>query len=382
MDTPTHMLLGGAFAYALLGPRLGRSAAVAGALGALAPDLDVFLAPLGDPALRYHLHRHFTHALPLAPLIGALAATPLLLLRRARGAPLALLAAGAVGCLTHGPLDQLTSYGTHLWWPFLAERTSWDAMPIVDPIFTLLLIAGLAAALWRARPRVALLALAPVLLYVGLGFLQRERAMSLQRTLAAERGDRIEHGRVLPTVGNLILWRSLYRTADGSLRADALRLPLWGEASIRRGEVGPRVVDLDPIAPPGSAARRRLDHFAGFADGFVIEIDAGSPDERLLADARFSLDTAGFRPLWGVRVRMAPEETVKDAGEDAPASEFAPEVAASGPIELTWQPTMNHRRRAARALLAEVAGTADGWVGVRGGETGPDGGPYDRIAEE
>lgn len=302
MDPVSHGLLGATAAFAALGGRIGRRAAVAGLVGGLIPDADVVLSRISDPALPFELHRHFTHALVLAPLFGAIAAAPLLAVPRWRDTPWLFLLAGAVGCATHGILDQFTSYGTHLWWPFIAERTAWDALSIIDPIVTLPLLAGLVAALLMRRASVATVTLAFVAAYAGLGFVQRERALSIQRDLAATRGDTIEHGRAMPTLGNLILWRSLYRTPEGMMRADSVRIPLWGDSTVREGRAPLPVADIAAFAEAGSDEHGRLVRLASFADGFVLARPLGDSGSTILFDARYSMETAGFEPMWGVRV--------------------------------------------------------------------------------
>lgn len=68
MDPLTHMALGGALAHAVMSRRC-RFALLAGAAGALLPDADVFLAGQGSSVAGYVLHRHFTHALVLIPVM-------------------------------------------------------------------------------------------------------------------------------------------------------------------------------------------------------------------------------------------------------------------------------------------------------------------------
>ena len=336
MDPVSHGLLGATAAFAVLGGRIGRRAAVAGLTGGLFPDADIFLAPVSDPALPFELHRHFTHAIVLAPLFGALAAAPLLLVPRWRDTPWLFLLAGAIGCLTHGILDQFTSYGTHLWWPFISERTAWDALSIVDPFVTLPLLIGLAIALALKRTNAASVTLAFVAAYTGLGFVQRERALTVQRELAAARGDTIEHGRAMPTLGNIILWRSLYRTPDGAMRADAVRLPLWGAAAVREGNAVEPVADLAAFAEEGSGEHGRLVRLSAFADGFLLARSLADTSSMVLYDARYSMDTAGFDPMWGVRV-----DRLRSIGGD----------------RLAWYSGTARREERMVELLAEIMGT-------------------------
>lgn len=355
MDPVSHGLLGATAAFVALGGRIGRRAAVAGLAGGLIPDADIFLAPISDPALPFELHRHFTHALVLAPVFGALAAAPLLLVPRWRDTPWLLLAAGAVGCLTHGLLDQFTSYGTHLWWPFISERTAWDGLSIVDPFITLPLLIGLAIALIRRHTVTAVATLAFVAAYAGLGLVQRERALDVQRSLAAARGDAIQHGRAMPTLGNLVLWRSLYRTADGQMRADSVRLPLWGPPSVREGVAAESVADLAAIAQPGSGEHGRLARLAAFSDGFVLARALADTSALVVYDARYSMETAGFEPMWGVRVEAH---------------------RAIGGERLVWHSAMERRRERMDEMLAEILGQGEHAQGAHGrGASGEDAAP-------
>lgn len=345
MDPVSHALLGATAAFAALGGRIGRRAAVAGLVGGLIPDADIFLAPVSDPALPFELHRHFTHALVLAPVFGALAAAPLLAVPRWRDTPWLFLLAGVIGCTTHGILDQFTSYGTHLWWPFISERTAWDALSIVDPFVTLPLLVGLLAALFLKRTKAAAVSLALVAAYTGLGFVQRERALAMQRGLAAARGDTIEHGRAMPTLGNLILWRSLYRTPEGTMRADAVRLPLWGGAAVREGAAAEPVAVLAEHAEEGGPEHGRLVRLAAFADGFVLARALADSSSVVLYDARYSMDTAGFEPMWGVRV-----DRFRSIGGD----------------RLAWQSGDSRRSERAGELLAEILGSTPAAAATEG----------------
>lgn len=337
MDPVSHGLLGATAAFAVLGGRIGPRAALAGLAGGIIPDADIFLAPVSDPALPFELHRHFTHALVLAPVFGALAATPFLAVPRWRESPWLLVLAGVVGCTTHGILDQFTSYGTHLWWPFIAERTASDALSIIDPFITLPLLIGLVAALFSKRGAVATATLAVVAAYTGLGFVQRERALSVQRDLAAARGDTIEYGRAMPTLGNIVLWRSLYRTPEGLMRADAVRLPIWASATVREGERPEPIADLGAFAEQGSSEFGRLSRLAAFSDGFVLARALADTSSVVVYDARYSMDTAGFDPMWGVRVDR---------------------YRAIGGERLAWHSATSRREERVSELLAEILGTA------------------------
>ena len=54
---------------------------------------------------------------------------------------------------THPLIDIFTVYGTQLFAPFSLTRVAWNALAIIDPFYSGILVAGLAAGLaWRRRP--------------------------------------------------------------------------------------------------------------------------------------------------------------------------------------------------------------------------------------
>ncbi len=325
VDPLTHCLLGAATARAVAGPRLGRAVFLLGALAAELPDLDVVIPT--DPALPMEWHRHWTHALCCAPLIGALAALPFLIAARWRREWKVVLAAAIAAAATHGVLDTCTSYGTYWLWPFIDRRLAWDVVSIIDPLFTGALIVGVAWAgkgdrsIFASRlmgppaahrrkwtcplfPRPARAALGVCLVYLGLGTVQHHRAAAVQRSLAESRGDRIERGRVMPTLGNLIVWRSLY-VSGGRLHADAVRAGAPGSAGAAATGQSLPVVQLDDLpfrAAEDEQVARVFAALRDFADGYVAQLP---DDPRIVGDMRYSLLTGGFEPLWGIKIELA-----------------------------------------------------------------------------
>lgn len=316
MDPVTHAFLGGALAQTALpfirtrtaspAPAWGlgwRLALVGAAAGTLA-DVDVFFRAWGDPALPWEVHRQFTHAIAFAPVGGLVALLPFLLFRfwRARFRPVA--AAAMLAYASHGLLDACTSYGTSLWLPFSRARSAWDLIAIIDPVFTLVLVAGVILAARRAHPAPAWAALALCAAYLGLGARQHGVAMAEIAQRARERGDAIERARALPTPANLVVWRGLY-VSGGLIHADGVRVPLLGAARFRPGTSVP-LFQSDGAAGSATADPREARiadvevRFQRFADGFAAR-DPEQPD--ILADMRYSLEVAAFAPLWGIRIQ-------------------------------------------------------------------------------
>jgi inner membrane protein len=326
MDPLTQSLLGGVAAHAACGRRLGRGAFLAGMVSGGIADLDLLWTGLGDPAVPFELHRHFTHALVFIP-AGALVATlALFLWRRCRASPRWTYLACLVGYATHAPLDLCTSYGTLIYWPFTSSREAIDIVAVIDPIFTGVLLVGGMAAMVRRSTRWSTAALLLGALYLGLGALQRERAQEAQAHLAARRGHTPERSRVLPTLGNLLVWRSIY-LYRGELHVDAARLPPLGRAAVRADGQLPvfRRETLPPRLQQDPRTQHVLEVFLEFADDYVARLP-GQPG--VIGDLRYSL-AGGLQPIWGVHL-----------GEDG-----------GGP---RWMDFHEHRPRALEALWLDL----------------------------
>jgi inner membrane protein len=150
MDPLTHGLLGLAVG-ALRRSERDRAAVLLGCvLAAELPDLD-YLWPAGNSVLHsLKAHRGLTHSVVAAPLV-ALAATLLTRLVFRRAAAPSVFAWSLPSVLfAHLLADAWTGWGTRLLLPFSDARVTLDWMMVVDPWFTLPLLAG---SLWGVRRR-------------------------------------------------------------------------------------------------------------------------------------------------------------------------------------------------------------------------------------
>jgi inner membrane protein len=165
MDPVTH-IASGLLAGRLLQDRFPtvRRALAFGVLGAWIPDVDSFIGLGPEAYLRDH--RAFTHSLlggAVLALVLALAFRPLA--RQLGTRTLFLWGYGLV--LLHEFLDLCTTYGTQLLWPFSDARLYLPALFIIDPIFTLPLLALIVLTFtWKEKRRaLAVLGLALCLAY-------------------------------------------------------------------------------------------------------------------------------------------------------------------------------------------------------------------------
>ncbi len=303
MDPLTHALAGATLAWAATGARLGRRALVIGAAAALLPDADVLIRSAADPLLAIEHHRGFTHSLLFVPIGGVAAALPFAArLDRVRRRWAAL--AGILAYASHALLDTATTYGTRLFWPFSRTRAGLDIISIIDPLFTLIVLAGAIAA-FAARRRIVAVTLALAVTWLAIGFVQRERASAAQLRVASSRGDRLARGAVFPTLGNTLVWRSIYETG-GALRIDRIRVPWFREAAYA-------AVTIVPLASRDAARGdermlRDFDRFAWFSDGWLARAPA---DPSVIGDARYSLRSDRYDPVWGIRLRPGADPPVE-----------------------------------------------------------------------
>jgi len=304
MDTITQAVIGAAAAQCGARPGRFRVAAIAGAIGGLMPDADVLIRWPTDPLLFIEFHRHFTHALVFIPVGAAIAAGLTRLLLRGRATFAELFLPCLLGVATHGLLDACTSYGTHLYWPFSDERIAWHVISIVDPLFTVSLLAGVLWTTWKRTGRAVRIGAAIALAYLGLCTVQQHRAEQVQVELVASRGHNAHSGQVKPSMGNNILFRAFYTHGD-HYYVDAIRVPWFGEPRVYPGGSTP-VLDRAAYEHRNaldSLRRADIDRFAHFSAGYLIE----DPQHcGVISDFRYAAVPNQIAPLWGIDVLGTP----------------------------------------------------------------------------
>ncbi len=298
MDPVTQGALGASVPQAVSTTRHIVAATVCGTLAGMAPDLDFLIRSPEDPLLYLKFHRQFTHALVFIP-VGSLLCAWLLhaLFARRQG-----LSFGRtylyclLGYATHGLLDACTSYGTQLLWPFSDERFAWNTISIVDPVFTLPLLALVITGVMRRSPLFARLALLWVVTYQGIGIAQHQRVTAVGERLAAEHGHAPLRLEVKPSFANLLLWKVIYEI-DGGYVTDAVRA--GRTVTVYPGSFIPRLdVARDlPWLDPASQQARDLARFGWFSRGFL----ALDPDNPLrVTDMRYSLVPNEAQGMWSI----------------------------------------------------------------------------------
>jgi inner membrane protein len=290
MDSVTQGLLGAAIGAAGFRRTLGRRAVAYGAALGVLPDLDMLSGMAGEWN-RLVWHRGPTHSLLLlalaVPLFGWLGWR----LGGRRGAWRSWAHLSAWALLTHPLLDWFTPYGTQLFNPVTWRRFAADGIAIIDPLYTLPLLAAVLLSLRREEARLArplavgALGLTSLYLLAGVGVSQHFAART--RRELAERGRGAARVRAMPvTLSCNTLWHVAARHPDGSVSSAMLPLIGGGETRYHRIDT-----DRGPLVEKALASREgRL--FAWFADGFLTAHREPGPaggTRVFLADRRYAL---------------------------------------------------------------------------------------------
>ncbi|MDJ0832908.1 MAG: metal-dependent hydrolase [Gammaproteobacteria bacterium] len=304
MDLLTQSLLGSAMAQSAAAPEKIRQAAIIGLLAGLSADLDILIRSSQDPLLNLEFHRHFTHSvffIPIAALLLSALFWPLF--RKHLSWPQILLFS-LLGFSLSGFIDACTSYGTSLLWPLSDERISFNIIAIVDPVFTLLLVVGISISLKRRNHQYARVFLLLAASYLLLGLLQNHRVQTLTEQYAMQQGHAPEQLLVKPTLGNLLLWRSIY-LHQGEYHINAFRLnPVTGDGNVIPGETIAQFKPWDHELPidMDSKIQSDIDRFAFFSDNYLA-LHPKLPDR--IIDVRFANLPHRVFPLWGIHYDLS-----------------------------------------------------------------------------
>jgi inner membrane protein len=217
MDSLTQATLGAAVGVAVMGRRRPVwQAALTGAVVGTLPDLDVFIDK-GDAVRDMVLHRAETHALFWQLLATPLVAAALALVTRSWADFRLWLVMVLAGFWTHALLDAMTIYGTRIALPFSDHPFGAGSLFIIDPLYTVPLLLGLAVtglsrARWRLRWNTAGLVVST--LYAGWSLAAQAHVVDRVMASTAAQGMTREQVLVTPTPFNTVLWRVVLVTDD------------------------------------------------------------------------------------------------------------------------------------------------------------------------
>lgn len=283
----------------LVGPVL-LLGAVAGAM----PDIDVVFSAPDDFFRMVRVHRGITHSLFFAftagPILGWLIARwrahkeggpP-----NTRGWILAITAA----VLSHPLLDVLTPYGTQLLQPFSDARLAIHAMPIIDPLYTTVLLIGCIWASRSIRPQaIAIGALLISSAYLALGWQLGVQAREIGRDDLIATGVQVDRIEAFPTI--LQPWQRQVVARSGDLDRVGL-ISMWAPCTpvwtTTPSASGPQV-DLLLQSDEGRT-------FDWFAMGWVhyTQISEGADTRLHASDLRYVLSGDASDSVFSMSARL------------------------------------------------------------------------------
>ena len=317
MDTITQGLLGAAIGQAVFSKKLGRKAALWGAVGGVIPDLDMipsmFMGAIGD--MLYH--RGPSHALwfgvVLAPVCGYGVWRWYKRKAGKTGKPppgrselwwwMGLFLAAIV---THPLLDVFTSYGTQIFMPFSNARVAVHGVSIIDPVYSLFLIAALVSGrVWRLKPVVGMAAAGVALVlttsYLFYGWHLNEQAKERARTQLEAEGAAVSRVSSYPTFLQVFQRRIVARVKGGEVRV--ANISMWK---------GPRPIQWATFSPPDhpfidkTLQTREGEIFKWFSlEEYVPRvIESGDRVIVKIDDLRYGMDASKVEGIWGMQAQF------------------------------------------------------------------------------
>lgn len=286
MDSITQFTLGAVVSTALLGRKLGpRKAALLGGILGTVPDLDVFL-PFDTPVDAFVLHRGWTHSIFVhalaAPIFGELLVRTVKSLRTER---LLVWITVYLIFVTHAFIDGMTIYGTRLFWPFYPDPVGVGSIFIIDPIYSLPLVAVMIWALlrktWSGRLHRAVIgALVFSTAYMGLGVVLQAEAERRAKAAFAEAGLTPDRIFAIAAPFTTMVWKVIGLEED---RYHNLYLSLFDAPGAARVYTHPRHPDLIACLEDSDALAKLQWFSRGF---YAADLDG---DKVIVSDLRMGL---------------------------------------------------------------------------------------------
>jgi inner membrane protein len=330
MDSVTQILLGASVGVAVMGRRtaLWKSTLWGGVAGLL-PDLDV-LIDHGDPILNMIRHRAESHALLLLTLFAFPMAWVVSRVHRQSQLYGRWWWALMLALVTHPLLDLMTIYGTQVFQPLSDEAYGLGSMFIVDPIYSLPLLAGVVAALRVKTTERALAingwALAFSTAYLVWSALGQAWVTQHARASLQAQGLPSQQLLVTPAPLNTVLWRVV--ALDGERFHEGFYSFLDGTRAVRfvayaRGGTLAAQNDKHP----------QLQRLARFTDGFFkIETDNG---HLVVTDLRM-----GQEPAYVFTFDIGPP--LEEGQTHGPTQQLARRMDVGASLKWLWQRMLGH----------------------------------------
>ena len=300
MDPLTQGVLGAALPQSISKKKSLGIIGLIGFLSGLAPDLDIFIRSESDPILFLEFHRQFTHSLIFIPFGGLICSLVFycLISKRFGITFKETWMYSTLGFATHGLLDACTSYGTLIFWPFSQTRIAWNTISIIDPIFTIPLLILIVIAGLKQKKIFSVIAILWALFYLSLGVYQKNEAIKISKIIAKGRGHDVIRISVKPSIGNLLLWKSIYETQD-KFYIDAIRLG-WNPKIFNGESIGKiNIQSAFPWLMLNSQQAKDIERFEWFSNGYIA---INPKNKNQILDIRYSTLPNKIGGLWGIEL--------------------------------------------------------------------------------
>jgi inner membrane protein len=220
MDSLTQLVLGASVSEAVMQNKVGRKASLWGAVCGTLPDLDVFI-PMGNAVKDFTYHRADSHAFFYMAL-----ATPLIVWLIMKIHPqtkkykIRWLLAVFLTFITHALLDSFNAYGTQVLLPFSNHPVGWSTIFVIDPLYTIPMLTGLASLFFiRKKPAFALklngIGILVSSLYLAWSIGAKAHVQSVAERSLSDQDIAVSGIQVGPTPFNTLLWRVIGKTESG-----------------------------------------------------------------------------------------------------------------------------------------------------------------------
>lgn len=282
---------------------------IIGFLSGMLPDIDVLFRSKDDPLLFLEYHRQFTHSLIFIPIGGLIFSIIFygIFNKFTHITFKKIWIYATIGYGTHGLLDACTSYGTQLFWPFSNTRISWNNVSIIDPLFTLPILVLIIISAIKGKASYAKLAFIWAIFYLLFGLLQNHRATKMIEQVISDRGHDAQYISVKPSFGNLILWKTIYRSGK-TFYVDAVNIGIKKQIFLGEKIDAYNFTNLNSFEYLSDIQKKDIERFSWFSQDYV----AINPENaNQILDIRYSNIPNQVGGLWGIEINPNSQEHVK-----------------------------------------------------------------------
>ena len=135
--------------------------------------------------------------------------------------------------------------------------------------------------------------------YLSLGIYQKSEAIKIGKKIAKDRGHSVIRIDAKPSIGNLILWKSIYETRD-KFFIDAIRLG-WNPKIFNGESINKiNVQTVFPWLMIKSQQAKDIKRFKWFSDGYIA---INPKNKNQILDIRYSTLPNEIGGLWGIEFK-------------------------------------------------------------------------------